>query len=69
VPKRLSKNEETAKIELKLPVSLKRAAVEAAAIDGDGDVSGWVRSLIRREVKRLGVADAPPAKAEKRSKA
>jgi hypothetical protein len=61
VPKRLSKNEETAKIDLKLPLSLKRAAEEAASLDGDGDLSSWLRGLIRRETKRLGIGDAPAA--------
>lgn len=64
MPKRLSKGEETAKIDLKLPVSLKRAAEAAAEADGDGDVSSWLRGLIRRETKRLGIGE-PPSKPKK----
>lgn len=58
MPKRLA-DEATTKIEIKLPVSLKRMAEEAARLEGDGDVSSWLRGLIRREARRLGLEKEP----------
>lgn len=49
MPRRLAKGEETEKLEIKLPASLKAKAVTMAAGHGDGDVASWLRELIRRE--------------------
>jgi hypothetical protein len=59
--KKLSPQEPTQKIELLLPASLKRQAKEAAQLDGDGDLSSWLRALIRAEVRRLGIRPAEAA--------
>lgn len=47
-----SKGEETVKVEFKLPSSLKSQAVTMASKSADGDLSGWLRDLIRREWKK-----------------
>lgn len=59
MPKKLAAGEVTDKVEVRMPASLKKAAGEAARIHGDGDVSGWVRGLIRAELARLGLMPAP----------
>jgi hypothetical protein len=60
-PKKLGdEGDETQKIEVRLPASLKRQAAEAARRDGDGDIAGWVRGLIRAEVRRLGIEPSAP---------
>lgn len=76
--KRLQFGEPTQKIEVKVPGSLKRQAQQAATIHGDGDVASWVRGLMRRELKALGIEDPgapepaapapkkPPARAKKK---
>jgi hypothetical protein len=48
MPARLDKSEDTVRIDLKLPRSLKAKAVEMASHD-DGDLASWLRGLIRRE--------------------
>lgn len=60
--------EETQKIELRVPAALKRQAESAARQHGDGDVSSWVRGLIRDKVRELGIAEtvAPPPPAPKK---
>lgn len=55
--------EETQKIELRVPAALKRQAESAAREHGDGDVSSWVRGLIRDKVRELGIAEVPPPSA------
>lgn len=47
--RRLAKGEETVKLEIKLPSSLKKKAISMATGTGDGDVASWLRELIRRE--------------------
>lgn len=49
MPKRLAQGEDTVKLEVKLPSSLKKQAVTMAADHGDGDVAAWLRALIRNE--------------------
>lgn len=49
MPGRLAKGEITAKVEFKLPSGLKAKAVLMASKVGDGDLSGWLRELVRRE--------------------
>jgi hypothetical protein len=59
--KRLQFGEPTQKIEVKVPGSLKRQAQQAATLHGDGDVASWVRGLMRKELKALGIEDPGPA--------
>lgn len=55
--RRLAKGEETVKLEIKLPSSLKKKVVTMAAGTGDGDVASWLRELIRREWTKTRVED------------
>ena len=49
------------KIEVRLPSALKRQAETAAREHGDGNVSAWVRSLIRDKLRDLGIAETEAA--------
>lgn len=61
MPPKLNHEEPTVKIEVKMGESLKEQVKIAARLHGDGDVANWVRSLLRAEVKRLGIETPEPA--------
>lgn len=48
MPSKLNTADETVKLELRLPSSLKAKVELMAANQGDGDVSAWARELFRR---------------------
>lgn len=51
---KLSKSEDTVRVELKMSHGLKAKALDMAAHgDGDGNLSSWLRSLIRREWEKF----------------
>ncbi len=64
MPPQLKKNEETASIQLKIPMSLKRKVSKMAKPEHDGNVSRWLRALIEeswqdfRKVKAKSAARA-----------
>lgn len=60
MPKKLAPGEVTDKVEIRMPASLKQAAENAARVHGDGDISSWVRALMRAELNRLGMMPTPP---------
>jgi hypothetical protein len=55
MPKRLALSERTVKMEVRLPVSLKREAERLAKPEHEGNVSFWIRAMIRRESLRCSV--------------
>lgn len=59
MPPSLSPGEKSVTIQVKLPPSLKKIAVRMAQEDGDGDLSGWIRNLIRAAAK---AKETPKAK-------
>lgn len=50
----MTRKPETTKIEIRVTKALKAAVQRAAAAAsrGDGDVSSWIRDVLRREVER-----------------
>lgn len=44
--KKLSETEATVTVQVRLPAQLKACAVQLAQMDGDGDVSHWIRRQI-----------------------
>ena len=50
MPRKLGDDDETVKVEIKMPGTLKGEAVHAAQREGDGDLSSWVRGLIRNAI-------------------
>jgi hypothetical protein len=52
MPAKLAADEDTVSVEFKLPASLKSKALTMARLSGDGDLSSWLRELIRCEWKR-----------------
>lgn len=49
MPRRLQDDEETVRVELKMPKSLKaKAQAMACAGDGDGDLASYMRGLLKR---------------------
>jgi len=59
VPPKLDASEETVKVEIRMPVSLRQHAAELAKAEGDGDLSSWFRGLVRKEWKRYNEGRRP----------
>lgn len=51
VPKKLSKTHKSVHVQIVFPADLKGQMVEMAEKLGDGDVSSWVRGLVREQWK------------------
>jgi hypothetical protein len=60
MPRKLQEDEDTVSMQVKLPSTLKRQALELSQAEGDGDLSSWIRGLIRREWKRYEAEKPAP---------